>query len=152
MSIPYYGRRNTKHSSSELVAGNGLLNRRMLLGRDAILAQWQKQHEKGKLDAEQRDALSSRLLAVDSMQDLAGCDLVVEAVVEDLEIKRRLFLELEAVIAPSATLVTNTSSLSVTAIAAALKHPERMAGFHFFNPYRLGAVHRRSCIRGYSGS
>ncbi len=109
-------------------------------GRDAVLAQWQKQHEKGRLDEAQRDALSSRLGVAQSLQALAGCDLVIEAVIEDLEVKRKLFRELEAVVAPSATLVTNTSSLSVTAIAAALDHPQRMAGFHFFNPVPLMKV------------
>ena len=73
-------------------------------GRDAILAQWQKLHEKGKLDAEQRDALSSRVHAADSMDALAGCDLVIEAVVEDLEVKRKLFKDLEAIVSPAATL------------------------------------------------
>ncbi|WP_162575240.1 3-hydroxyacyl-CoA dehydrogenase [Variovorax sp. PBL-H6] len=109
-------------------------------GRDALIAQWQKLHEKGKLDETQRDALSARVRAVDSMQALAGCDLVVEAVVEDLEVKRQLFRELEAVVAPSAALATNTSSLSVTAIAAAMAQPQRMAGFHFFNPVPLMKV------------
>ncbi|PNG56655.1 3-hydroxyadipyl-CoA dehydrogenase [Variovorax sp. WDL1] len=109
-------------------------------GRDALLAQWQKLHEKGKLDEAQRDALSARVRAVDSMQALAGCDLVIEAVVEDLEVKRKLFRELEALVAPSAVLATNTSSLSVTAIAAAMAQPQRMAGFHFFNPVPLMKV------------
>jgi 3-hydroxybutyryl-CoA dehydrogenase len=109
-------------------------------GRDAVLAQWQKLHEKGRLDEAQRDALSARVHAVDSMQALAGCDLVIEAVIEDLEVKRQLFRELEAVVAPSAALATNTSSLSVTAIAAAMAQPQRMAGFHFFNPVPLMKV------------
>lgn len=109
-------------------------------GRDAILAQWQKLHEKGKLDEAQRDALSARIHAAESMQALSGCDLVIEAVVEDLEIKRKLFRELEANAASSAILATNTSSLSVTAIAAVMAHPGRMAGFHFFNPVPLMKV------------
>ncbi|RZL86386.1 MAG: 3-hydroxyacyl-CoA dehydrogenase [Variovorax sp.] len=109
-------------------------------GRDAIVAQWQKQHEKGKLDAAQRDALGARVQAVDSIQAFASCDLVIEAVVEDLEVKRKLFRELEAVVSPTATLATNTSSLSVTAIAAVLADPGRMAGFHFFNPVPLMKV------------
>ena len=109
-------------------------------GRDAILSQWQKLHEKGKLDAAQRDDLSARIRAVDSMQALADCDLVIEAVVEDLQVKRQLFHEVEAIVSTSATLASNTSSLSVTAIAASLKHPERMAGFHFFNPVPLMKV------------
>jgi 3-hydroxybutyryl-CoA dehydrogenase len=109
-------------------------------GRDAIVAQWQKLREKGKIDEAQHHALSARIHAVDSTQALAGCDLVIEAVVEDLAIKRKLFQELEAVVAPSATLATNTSSLSVTAIAAAMAQPQRMAGFHFFNPVPLMKV------------
>ncbi|MES2530587.1 MAG: 3-hydroxyacyl-CoA dehydrogenase [Pseudomonadota bacterium] len=108
--------------------------------REALSAQWQKLHEKGKFDAAQRDVLVARIRPVQSLQDLADCDLVIEAVIEDLEVKRKLFRELEAVVAPSATLATNTSSLSVTAIAAGLKHPERMAGFHFFNPVPLMKV------------
>ncbi|CAN5677224.1 3-hydroxyacyl-CoA dehydrogenase [soil metagenome] len=108
--------------------------------REALAAQWQKLHEKGKFDAAQRDTLVARIHAVQSLEELADCDLVIEAVIEDLEVKRKLFRELEAVVAPSATLATNTSSLSVTAIAAGLKHPQRMAGFHFFNPVPLMKV------------
>ncbi|MBB1599224.1 3-hydroxyacyl-CoA dehydrogenase [Variovorax sp. UMC13] len=109
-------------------------------GRGAVVAQWQKLHEKGKFDAAQLAALSERLHAVESLGALADCDLVIEAVVEDMAVKRQLFRELEALVAPSATLATNTSSLSVTAIAAGLAHPERIAGFHFFNPVPLMKV------------
>jgi len=109
-------------------------------GREALIAQWNKLHEKGKLDAAARDAQIARVQAVDSIQALASCDLVIEAVIEDLEVKRKLFRELESVVAPNATLATNTSSLSVTAIAAGLAQPERVAGFHFFNPVPLMKV------------
>jgi 3-hydroxybutyryl-CoA dehydrogenase len=109
-------------------------------GRDAVLAQWEKLREKGRLDADRTTALGARLGVAASMADLAGCDLVIEAVVEDLAVKRALFKELEAVVAPTATLATNTSSLSVTAIAAGLARPERIAGFHFFNPVPLMKV------------
>jgi 3-hydroxybutyryl-CoA dehydrogenase len=109
-------------------------------GRDAILAQWQKQREKGKLDDAQCEAVSARIHAVDDVAALAKCDLVIEAVIEDLEVKRKLFRELESVVAPSALLVSNTSSLSVTSIAAAMERPQRMAGFHFFNPVPLMKV------------
>ncbi|MDB5826144.1 MAG: 3-hydroxyacyl-CoA dehydrogenase, partial [Variovorax sp.] len=109
-------------------------------GRDALVTQWHKLHEKGKLDEATRDALIARIHPVSSMQQLADCDLVIEAVVEDLAVKRQLFKDLEAVVAPDATLATNTSSLSVTAIAAVMAHPERMAGFHFFNPVPLMKV------------
>lgn len=109
-------------------------------GRDAIVAQWNKLHEKGRIDEATRDAQIARVRIADSAQALAGCDLVIEAVVENLEVKRKLFAELETIVAPGATLATNTSSLSVTAIAAGLKHPERFAGFHFFNPVPLMKV------------
>ncbi|GMA87168.1 hypothetical protein GCM10025868_24180 [Angustibacter aerolatus] len=68
------------------------------------------------------------------MADLAGCRLVVEAVVEDLAVKRDLFAGLEQVVADDALLATNTSSISVTAVAAWLARPERVVGLHFFNP------------------
>ncbi len=109
-------------------------------GRDAILAQWQKLREKGKLDEARHAALAARVQVVDTMQALAGCELVIEAIVEDLEVKRALFRSLETVVPPSAVLATNTSSLSVTAIAAVMAHPGRMAGFHFFNPVPLMKV------------
>jgi 3-hydroxybutyryl-CoA dehydrogenase len=109
-------------------------------GRDAIVAQWNKLHEKGRIDEATRDAQIARVRIAESAQALAGCDLVIEAVVENLEVKRKLFAELETIVAPGATLATNTSSLSVTAIAAGLKHPERFAGFHFFNPVPLMKV------------
>jgi 3-hydroxybutyryl-CoA dehydrogenase len=109
-------------------------------GRGAIIAQWQKLHEKGRLDAAQLQALSDRLRVAGAVQDVAGCDLIIEAVIENLEIKRKLFRELEAVAAPTAVLASNTSSLSVTAIAAGLAHPARVAGYHFFNPVPLMKV------------
>jgi 3-hydroxybutyryl-CoA dehydrogenase len=82
----------------------------------------------------------SRLVCAASLQALADCDLVIEAIVEKLDIKKNLFAELEKVLAPSAVLVTNTSSLSVTALAAGLQRPNRFAGFHFFNPVPLMKV------------
>ena len=109
-------------------------------GKATIIAQWQKLQEKGRLDASTCETLATRLQPVGSLQDLADCDLVIEAIIEDLEAKRALFRELEAVVSAEATLATNTSSLSVTAIAAALARPQRMAGFHFFNPVPLMKV------------
>jgi 3-hydroxybutyryl-CoA dehydrogenase len=109
-------------------------------GLEAITAQWAKLQEKGKLDAVTQAALVARLHAVDSTQALASCDLVIEAVIENLDIKRALFRELESVVSASAVLATNTSSLSVTAIAAGLARPERFAGYHFFNPVPLMKV------------
>jgi 3-hydroxybutyryl-CoA dehydrogenase len=88
---------------------------------------------KGKLPPEQAAAVSARLQPA-VLEDLADCGLVIEAIVEDLEVKRDLFRRLEAIVGPTCILATNTSSLSVTAMAAGLRHPERVVGMHFFNP------------------
>lgn len=96
--------------------------------------------DKGKRTAAERDATLARLTAMDGLSDLAPAGLVIEAIVEDLDVKRRLFAELEGVVGPDAILTTNTSSLSVTAIAAGVKRPERLAGLHFFNPAPLMAL------------
>ena len=90
--------------------------------------------EKGRLDAAERDAALGRLRTTTDLADLAGCDLVVEAIVEELDAKRELFAELERVCAADAILATNTSALSVTEIADATERPERVIGMHFFNP------------------
>jgi 3-hydroxybutyryl-CoA dehydrogenase len=92
---------------------------------------------KGRMSQEARDALIGRLGCVATLGDLAPAKLVVEAVKEDLSIKRTLFSELEGIVGGDAILASNTSSLSITAIAAALKKPERFAGLHFFNPAPL---------------
>ncbi len=104
---------------------------------DAILEQWHKQVTKNRMDADQRDACAARLQTAHALADLADCDLVVEAIVESLDAKQALLRELETVLRPEAALASNTSSLSVTAIAAALQNPRRMAGLHFFNPAPL---------------
>jgi 3-hydroxybutyryl-CoA dehydrogenase len=90
--------------------------------------------EKGRLTPEERDAALARLRTTTELADLAGCDLVVEAVVEELDAKRQLFRELEGVVAADAVLATNTSALSVSEIASATKRPKRVVGLHFFNP------------------
>ena len=93
--------------------------------------------EKGQLAAEERDAALGRLQLATDLADLAGCDLVIEAIVEELEPKRELFAALEGIVGPGAVLATNTSALSVTEIAAATTRPERVVGMHFFNPAPL---------------
>lgn len=93
--------------------------------------------EKGRLDAEARDAALARLRTTTELADLSGCDLVIEAIVEELDAKRYLFTELELVCHPDAVLATNTSALSVTEIAATTSTPERVVGMHFFNPAPL---------------
>ncbi len=93
--------------------------------------------EKGKLDAEERDAALARLRTTTEVNELAECDLVIEAIVEELDAKRELFAELDRVCAPDAILATNTSALSVTEIAEATERPDRVIGMHFFNPAPL---------------
>jgi 3-hydroxybutyryl-CoA dehydrogenase len=93
--------------------------------------------EKGKMPAEHAAAAAARVEVVDSPTGLAACHVVIEAIVENLEAKRALFAELEAIVGDDSLLATNTSSLSVTAIAAQCRRPERVGGFHFFNPVPL---------------
>jgi 3-hydroxybutyryl-CoA dehydrogenase len=103
-------------------------------------AQWDRLREKGRMDADAVAACKERLRPAASLQELADCGLVVEAIVERLDVKRALFAQLEEIVAVDAVLATNTSSLSVTAIAAGLKTPQRFAGYHFFNPVPLMKV------------
>jgi 3-hydroxybutyryl-CoA dehydrogenase len=93
--------------------------------------------EKGRLEPSVREAAMARLSLTTEVADLAGCDLVIEAIVEELRPKQELFAELERVCAPGAVLASNTSALSVTEIAAATERPERVVGMHFFNPAPL---------------
>ncbi|HBS1998143.1 TPA: 3-hydroxyacyl-CoA dehydrogenase [Klebsiella quasipneumoniae subsp. quasipneumoniae] len=90
--------------------------------------------ERGKLASEQADALLARLHPAHDLAALADADLVIEAASERLEVKTALFAQLATICAPSTLLTSNTSSISITAIAAGVKHPERVAGLHFFNP------------------
>jgi len=93
--------------------------------------------EKGTLDQSARNAAVGRLSLTTELADFAPCDLVIEAIVEELGPKRALFAELERICKPDAVLATNTSALSVTEIAAATSSPERVVGMHFFNPAPL---------------
>jgi 3-hydroxybutyryl-CoA dehydrogenase len=101
---------------------------RRMLGRAA---------DKGRMTQDQVSGAMDRLRVVDDLGAFAGCGVVIEAIVEDLEAKRRLFAGLEDIVGDGCILATNTSSLSVTAIAAACRYPGRCAGFHFFNPVPL---------------
>ncbi|WP_027855290.1 3-hydroxyacyl-CoA dehydrogenase PaaH [Marinobacterium litorale] len=89
---------------------------------------------RGKIDAETRDGIIARMRPVNELDELADADLVIEAIVESLEIKRSLFTQLESICKPDTLLASNTSSISITSIGAALKRPENLAGLHFFNP------------------
>ena len=92
---------------------------------------------KGKLSAADADSAVARISLPDALRGLAGCTLVIEAIVERLDAKQALFKALEDVVGESCVIATNTSSLSVTAIASACAHPERVAGLHFFSPVPL---------------
>src|SRR5438270_6104661 len=89
---------------------------------------------KGRMQQADADAALRRITTVVTLPDTCVAGLVVEAIVEDLQTKRELYESLENVIAPDCVLASNTSSLSITALAAGLRHPERVIGMHFFNP------------------
>ncbi len=89
---------------------------------------------RGKTSAGEAEMMLGRITPVARLEDFAGSDLVIEAIVEDLEVKRGLFGKLESIIAPGAVLASNTSSISITSIACQCRNPERVIGMHFFNP------------------
>lgn len=93
--------------------------------------------EKGKITEEDKSATLGRLHFTTSMSDLKHCELVIEAIVEDLAVKQQVFRSIEEVVSETCVLATNTSSLSVTSIASACRVPERVLGLHFFNPAPL---------------
>jgi 3-hydroxybutyryl-CoA dehydrogenase len=90
--------------------------------------------EKERMTQDEMDAALGRLTLATDLDELAACDLVIEAIVEQVEPKRELFAELDRIVSPDAILATNTSALSVTEIASATTRPERVVGMHFFNP------------------
>ncbi len=104
---------------------------------ESIVAMVDKLAAKGRITAEQTASLRAGLSVARSLEELADCGLIVEAIVEKLDGKQSLFRSLEAFVAPDALLATNTSSISVTAIGSALRSPERLLGMHFFNPAPL---------------
>jgi 3-hydroxybutyryl-CoA dehydrogenase len=105
--------------------------------RDRIAHFLTRKVQKGQLDEDAREAALTRLCLVSDVAELAGCQLVIEAVFEELAAKRPVFNALEQACGPDAILATNTSALSVAAIAEGLEHPERVVGMHFFNPAPL---------------
>src|SRR5699024_2361856 len=90
--------------------------------------------DRGRISPAEANRIRSSVSATTELADLAGADLVIEAVFEELEVKQAVFAELESVLSPETILATNTSALSVTAMAEQLRHPERVVGIHFFNP------------------
>lgn len=107
---------------------------------DGIDRQLGKLVEKGRLSAEARAATVARLQPADAIEALADAGLVIEAIVENLEVKRGLLRQLEALCSAECIFASNTSSLSITSLAAGLAHPERVIGMHFFNPAPLMAL------------
>lgn len=105
-----------------------------------ISSQWTRLKDKGRMDEAAVKACNDRLQPASSLGQLSDCELVVEAIVERLDAKKSLFAELEGIVRDDAVLASNTSSLSVTAIAAACAHPGRVAGLHFFSPVPLMKV------------
>ena len=103
----------------------------MVAGLERSLA---KQVENGRLEDAERNAVLGRVKAVTELGELSECDLVLESIVEDLPTKLELFAELDGACGDDAILATNTSTLSVAAIAGATKRPEKVCGIHFFNP------------------
>lgn len=120
-----------------------LVDTRALAAEQAVAgirSQFSKMADKGKMSLDAATAASARLMAVSDLADLADASLVIEAIVENLQVKQKLFNDLEAVVGIDCIFGTNTSSISVTAIGAALHHPGRLAGLHFFNPAPLMAL------------
>jgi 3-hydroxybutyryl-CoA dehydrogenase len=109
----------------------------MVAGMEKSLA---KQVEKGKVTEADRDGALSRVTAVSDLGELAGCDLVIESVVEDLAVKKHLFSELDRLCGEHAILATNTSTLPVIEMAMETGRPDRVCGIHFFNPAPVMAL------------
>ena len=106
-------------------------------GLDTVAKNLQRGVDKGKMTAAEKDAVLARISGTTELSDLAGCDLVVEAAIEKLDVKLELFKTLDGLVKPGAILATNTSSLPITKIAAATKRPDKVIGMHFMNPVPL---------------
>ena len=103
-------------------------------GLDTVAKNLQRGVDKGKMAAGEKDAILARISGTTRLEDLTGCDLVVEAAIEKLDVKLELFRTLDGLVKPGAILATNTSSLPITKIAAATKRPDKVIGMHFMNP------------------
>ncbi len=109
-------------------------------GIDRIARQLDREVDRGRMEATAAEAARAALQPAAGLEELADCDLVIEAAPEHLELKRSLFASLSDIVSPDCVLATNTSSLLVTALAPAATHPERVVGMHFFNPPALMAL------------
>ena len=120
---------------SVLLADTGL--EQAVRGKSKISAQLQKLCDKGKMQAAEKEATLAAITPVAGLSDLRDCEFVVEAVSENPELKFKLFRELDSVMRADAILASNTSSISITLIAAQTKRPDKVAGIHFMNPVPL---------------
>lgn len=125
----------------EVAARSGrtvVLRSRTQEGADAAVAKLtaglDRQVDKGRLEQDERDLIVSRITATDDLERLADCDLILESVVEDLDIKKDLFRQLDQLAKPGALLATNTSTLPIVELAMVTERPESVCGIHFFNP------------------
>ncbi|GIN90494.1 3-hydroxybutyryl-CoA dehydrogenase [Siminovitchia terrae] len=109
-----------------------------------------KSVERGKLTEEQKQAALSHIKTTKNLEDFKEADVVIEAVIEDMELKKEVFSQLDEIVGEDVILATNTSSMSITEIASATKRPERVAGMHFFNPAQLMKL--VEVVRGYGTS
>ncbi|MDQ1402626.1 MAG: 3-hydroxybutyryl-CoA dehydrogenase, partial [Actinomycetota bacterium] len=132
---------------AEAAAKNGfevVLRSRRQETADAMLANLEKslakQVEKGKLSAEDQSATLGRVTTTSDLSELAGCDLVIESIIEDLAAKRHLFNELDRICGDHTIIATNTSTLPVIELAMETGRPEKVCGVHFFNPAPLMAL------------
>jgi 3-hydroxybutyryl-CoA dehydrogenase len=126
---------------AEVAASTGaqvIVRSRSTSSADAVLSTLEqslkKQVEKEKRSADDADAIRQRVRVTTDLADLADCDLVIETVVEDLDVKKALFRALDAVVTPTTIIATCTSTLAVIDLATQISHPERVCGVHFFNP------------------
>jgi 3-hydroxybutyryl-CoA dehydrogenase len=115
-----------------------IVRSRTQAGADAVLhsidAGLTKQVAKERLTDDERQAILGRISVTDDLHQLAGCDLVIESVVEDMGVKRELFEKLDRIVQPEAIIATNTSTLAVVELAMVTERPDRVCGVHFFNP------------------
>jgi 3-hydroxybutyryl-CoA dehydrogenase len=109
-----------------------------------------KSVEKGKIDAKEKDAVLGRIKGTVDIKDLRDSDFVIEAVIENLDLKKSVFKQLDGLCRPGVILATNTSSMSITEIAASTQRPDKVCGMHFFNPVPL--MRLVEIIRGYATS
>jgi 3-hydroxybutyryl-CoA dehydrogenase len=119
-------------------------------GMKSIDKSLSKAVEKGKLEADAKSGVLGRIKGTTEMSDVGDVDFVVEAVIEDLDLKKRVFAELDELCRPEVVLASNTSSMSLTEIATATQRPDKVCGMHFFNPVPI--MRLVEVIRGYSSS